>query len=177
MALNTNRIVEFSHGRIEVIPMPTERHQRIVLYLYGLLAAFVRQFAPGMVLVAPLRVRLWPGKFREPDVLFMLDEHAHRRHNAYWEMPDLVMEVVSEEYRRHDLVTKRREYAQAGIPEYWIVDPGRDRNIPAQAGGHIIVLTLAGDRYVAHGEFRPGQMAASVLLPGFEAAVSDVLAA
>ena len=28
-----------------------------------------------------------------------------------------------EENRKRDLVTKREEYAQASIPEYWIVDP------------------------------------------------------
>jgi len=45
-----------------------------------------------------------------------------RRHNKYWEGADLVKEVVSgsEDDRQRDLVTKRREYAQAGIPEYWI---------------------------------------------------------
>ena len=168
LALDTNQLIEFSHGRIEVLAMPTEKHQLIVLYLYNLLLAFTRQFTPGMVLVAPMRVRLWPGKFREPDVLFMLAEHAYRRHNVYWETPDLALEVVSEENRQHDLVTKRREYAQAGIPEYWIVDPGREQ---------ITVLTLSGETYLVHGEFGPGEAATSVLLPNLKANVSKVMAA
>ncbi len=36
---------------------------------------------------------------------------------------DLVVEVVSKNDPKRDLETKLREYAAAGIPEYWIVDP------------------------------------------------------
>jgi len=79
-----------------------------------------------------------------------------------------VMEVVSSEYRRHDLETKRREYAQAGIPEYWIVDPDEEQ---------ITVLTLKGKRYAAHGVFEQGMVARSALLAGFEVAVDEVWAA
>ena len=44
------------------------------------------------------------------------------------------------------LVEKRADYAEAGIPEYWIADP-RDATIN--------VLTLDGDSYVEHGYVRP----------------------
>ena len=77
------------------------------------------------------------------------------------------MEVVSEDDPGRDLDTKRGEYAQAGIPEYWIVDPQQQR---------IIVLRLDGDRYLEHGTFGPGQRATSHLLPGFDVDVSAALA-
>src|SRR5690349_11049695 len=67
LALNGNHLVEFSHGYIEVLPMPTTSHQLIVLYIYRLMETFVTARGLGTVLVAPLRVRLWEGKFREPD--------------------------------------------------------------------------------------------------------------
>ena len=105
------------------------------------------------------------GKYREPDIVVMLAEHANRRHEKYWETPDLVMEVVSPENRQHDLETKRREYAQAGIPEYWIVDPEEKR---------ILALTLQGDGYAVQGAYGPGDVARSVLLEGFEVPVGDV---
>ena len=38
--LDTNRLVEFSHGFIEFLPMPTTPHQRILLLLVNLLNAF-----------------------------------------------------------------------------------------------------------------------------------------
>ena len=53
---------------------------------------------------------------------------------------------------------KRREHAQAGIPEYWIVDPRDER---------ITVLRLDGKKYAVHGEYTKGTTAVSHLLPGF----------
>jgi Uma2 family endonuclease len=168
LALNGNRMVEFSHGHLEVLPMPTTSHQLIVVYLYGLLSAFAASQNLGTALVAPLRIRLWRGKFREPDVVFMRKQHAARIHEEWWDGADLVMEVVSDdaEARRRDLVTKRREYARAGIPEYWIVDVHEER---------ILVLRLAGRRYVVHGEFTKGMTAASHVEPGFTVDVSKAL--
>ena len=169
LALPTNRLVEFSDGHIEVLPMPTQSHQLIVAFLYRKLLMFLERHLPGaVVLFAPLPVLLWPGKYREPDLAVMLAEHADRRHEKYWEPPDLVIEVVSPENRQHDLEVKRQEYARAGIPEYWIVDPQTQR---------ITVLTLKEDKYTVYGQFGPGTVARSHVLPGFEVAVDEVWAA
>jgi Uma2 family endonuclease len=169
LALDSNRLVELSQGVLEVLPMPTTSHQLLVLYLYGLLLAFTAPRDLGTVLVAPLRVRLWRGKFREPDVVFMLRDDAERIGEEFWTGADLVMEVVSgkEEDRRRDLVTKRQEYARAGIPEYWIVDPLEER---------MTVLRLAGKRYIVQGEFPRGTVASSHLLRGFTVDVAKALA-
>lgn len=167
LALGSNQLVEFSHGYLEVLPMPTTSHQAIVEFLHELLKLFVRPRQLGRAMFAPLKVCLWPGKFREPDVLFMLAANLGRILDEYWQGADLVMEVVSTDNRRHDLETKRLEYARAGISEYWIVDPR-----PAT----ITVLKLAGDQYVVHGEFAPGERAASALLSGFSVDVAEVFA-
>lgn len=169
LALDGNHILEFSHGILEVLPMPTTSHQLLVFFLSGLVATFMSSRNLGTVLTAPLRVRLWRRKFREPDVVVMLKEHADRIGEEFWDRADLVMEVVSEGARdRHrDLVIKRREYARAGIPEYWIIDPRDER---------IIVLRLAGKRYVVHGDFLKGATATSTLLPGFSVDVTEAFA-
>jgi Uma2 family endonuclease len=80
------------------------------------------------------------------------------------------MEVVSPgaESRQRDLVDKRRDYAQAGVSEYWIVDPETES---------VTVLALDGSEYRVHGEFKTGESATSVLLPGFAVDVSAVFAA
>lgn len=81
-----------------------------------------------------------------------------------------MIEVVSEgqEQRDRDLVTKRKEYAEAGIAEYWIVDPEQQQ---------ITVLALSRKTYKQHGVFGPGQTASSRLLKGFSVEVNEVFAA
>jgi Uma2 family endonuclease len=170
LTLDTNHLVEFSNGVVEFLPMPTMAHQIIAYLLHHLLESFVATNGLGRVLGAPFKVRLWDGKFREPDVLFMKGEHAERMCEEFWEGADLVMEVVSDgdEDRRRDLTIKREEYAKAAIPEYWIVDPKL---------GRITVLTLDGSTYAIHGEFSKGERATSKLLPGFAVDVASALAA
>ena len=85
---------------------------------------------------------------------------------AYWENTDLVMEVVSDDDRRRDVETKRLEYARAGIPEYWIVDPSQ---------GRITVLRLSGEHYITHDEYARGTRAVSAQLPSFGVEVTEVL--
>jgi Uma2 family endonuclease len=132
-----NQLVEFSHGFVEFLPMPTILHQRILKFLLDALSAFVTARNLGEVLPAGVRVQLWDGAYREPDIVLLPTEHAARGTNDYWVGVTLVMEIVSDDIkdRRRDLVTKREEYAQARIPEYWIVDPEL---------GQITVLALDG---------------------------------
>jgi len=166
-------LVELSNGRLEVLAMPTQTHQLILAFLFKILRDFTEVHAPGMVLFSGMRVRLQKGKsarFRAPDILYMRAEHAHRRHDKYWDGADLVMEVVSPDAkdRKRDFEIKPGNYARARIPEYWIIDPEQRR---------IRVLTLEGQTYKIHGEFGPGTIATSVLLPGFAVSVDEVFAA
>ena len=140
--------------------MPTEEHQLIMLFLYRSLFGFVTPRRLGTVLAAPLRVQLWEGKFREPDIVFLLAEHADRRGDRFWRGADLVMEVVSEDDPDRDVVQKRDEYARAGIAEYWIVDP-RDRTIT------VLALETTAGSYRVVGTFGAGGRACSRLLEGF----------
>jgi Uma2 family endonuclease len=161
---HTKRLVELTDGHIEVLPMPTEEHQRIVLYLYRALYVFLG--VRGIVLVAPLRLRLQTGRYREPDLLLLLSTNDTRRGNQFWTGADLVLEVVSPDDPGRDLVQKHREYAEAGISEYWIVDPST---------AQMIVLRLERTAYLEHGVFPRGTQATSVLLDGFSVAVDSVL--
>ena len=114
--------------------------------------------------MSPLRVRLWEGKIREPDLVVLLKENEHLRGNQFWRGADLAIEIVSPDDPRRDLEVKRDEYARAGMREYWIVDP-RDQTV------RVLFLTKAGEPYTEMGVFRRGDQAASVLLPGLAADV------
>lgn len=162
-----NRLVEFADGFIEGLPVPTDSHQSILLFLFRLFDQRVRSQG-GVALVAPLRLRIREGRFREPDLMLLRDVADPRREERYWLGADLVAEVVSPDDPDRDYGQKRADYAEIGIPEYWIVDP----RIPA-----LTVLTLDGNRYIDHGPFRPGEVAVSYLLDGLSVAVSAIFEA
>jgi len=161
----TNRLIEFSDGVIEVLPMPTRKHQLIIGFLYRVLYALMEQ-RRGIIVFAGLPLQLRPGKTREPDLLLLLDRADPRNQNAFWLGADLVVEIVSPDDPPRDTVVKRGEYAQAGIPEYWIVNPLDET---------ITVLALRGGAYSEHGICRRGEQATSALLPDFAVSVTDEL--
>ena len=161
----TNRLIEYTDGVIEALPMPTDRHQAISLFLLLSLLAFVRPRG-GIVFYAPLRLEVRSGKFREPDLLLLMQADDPRRQNEYWLGADLVVEIVSPDKPQRDTEEKPRDYADAGIPEYWIVNPLTDT---------ITVLVLDGTTYREHGVFSRGDQASSRLLAGYHVSVDEVL--
>lgn len=161
---------ELSDGYVEVLPMPTEEHQDIAGFLYRTLYELASSRELGKVQFMGLRVRLWDSKIREPDIVLMLKEHEDRRENKQWHGADLAMEIVSDDKPNRDWKTKRAEYARAGIPEYWIVDP-RDQSIT------VLTLPEGKSEYREAGRYEAGESAKSVLLEGFVLNVSDVFAA
>src|SRR5207302_5225163 len=65
---HTSRFVEFTDGHIEPLPMPTDLHQSIAeLFLFAFAAVLIP--LGGKAHIAPFRMRVRVGKFREPDVL------------------------------------------------------------------------------------------------------------
>jgi Uma2 family endonuclease len=161
----TNRMIEFTDGVIEVLPMPTKYHQAVSRVLFLALLAVMQRIG-GDVFYAPLRVEVRPGKFREPDLLLVLDKDDPRAQDEYWIGADLVVEIVSPDKPKRDTEEKLIDYAEAAIPEYWIVNPLQNT---------ITVLVLDGAAYNEHGVFHRGERATSKLLAGFNIAVDEVL--
>lgn len=161
----TNRMIEFTDGVIEVLPMPTKYHQAVSRVLFLALLAVMQRIG-GDVFYAPLRVEVRPGKFREPDLLLVLDKDDPRAQDEYWIGADLVVEIVTQDKPKRDTEEKLIDYAEAAIPEYWIVNPLQNT---------ITVLVLDGAAYNEHGVFHRGERATSKLLAGFNIAVDEVL--
>jgi len=159
----TPHLVEFTDGVMELLPMPTDKHQTVSQFMFVALLAWMTRIG-GKVHYPPLRLRIRKGKFREPDLLLVRDADDPRRQNRFWLGADLVLEVVSPDDPERDTVVKRGDYAEAGIPEYWIVNPLDET---------VTVLILVGAAYVEHGVFRRGDLATSALLPGFGVSVTD----
>jgi Uma2 family endonuclease len=165
MTDHSRRLIEFADGYIEVLPMPTDKHQAISQFIFLALLAFI-QHVGGKVQYAPLRLQIRPGKHREPDILLVRNMNDPRRQNQFWLGADLGVEIVSPDDPERDTKVKRADYAEAGIPEYWIVDPEHET---------ISVLRLEGDAYTEHGIFRRSATATSALLSGFALSVDATL--
>lgn len=161
---HTSRLVEFTDGFIEVLPMPTDNHQGIIKFFLFILSAFVEP-SGGTVYFSGIRLRIRPGKFREPDLLLVKSATDSRRRNRFWKGADLTLEVVRKDKPERDLIDKVHDYAEGNVPEYWIVNPLAET---------ITVLRLQNGSYVEHGIFRRGDVATSVILPGFSVNVAEV---
>ncbi|MDR3632961.1 MAG: Uma2 family endonuclease [Isosphaeraceae bacterium] len=161
-----NRLVEFTDGFLELLPIPTDKHQSVLKFLFLAFFGFAEPRG-GKVHFAPLRLQIRPGKFREPDLLLLLSADDPRRQNRFWVGADLALEVVSEEEPERDLVDKRSDYAEGCVPEYWIVNTQTET---------ITVLRLRADahEYEEAGTYRRGESAVSTLMAGFSVAVASV---
>jgi Uma2 family endonuclease len=161
------RIVEWVDGEIIHYMPTTPAHQNVVIFLIKLLSGFIERLNLGHVLAAPIEVKLWPdGPSREPDVLFIGRERlAQLTERRFEGGPDLVVEVISPGSVTIDRVDKFREYEQAGVREYWIIDPR-----PHQQQADFYILD-------AEGNYNPAPLDeegvfASALLPGFRLKVA-----
>ena len=168
LELDTNRLIEFTDGFLEVLPMPEEIHAFVQRFIFAAVEAFLAARGKGVAHVPPFKVRIRPGAFREPDICVLLNEQDPRRARKFWGGADFVAEVVSPGGETRDYFDKRSEYADAKIPEYWIVDPSKQE---------LLVLRLVEGAYAVHGVFRAGDVAESAALPGFALDVGACFAA
>ncbi|CAA9228289.1 MAG: N-acetylmuramoyl-L-alanine amidase [uncultured Chloroflexia bacterium] len=122
---------EWKDGEV-IVFMPVKKyHQRVVQFLHVVLEHFVTALRLGAVGVAPIEVRLSPqGPSREPDLFFVGNDSLPRWTDTRLEGgPDLAVEVISDDSVGRDRGDKFYEYQEAGVSEYWIIDPrpGKER--------------------------------------------------
>ena|SRR3990170_1490064 len=147
-------------------PSPTVFHQHILLNLGALLQAWARQSQKGRIGVAPLDLVLAEGDVVQPDLIFVLNEHAEGwKEKNFRDAPDLVVEILSPGSVKLDREKKRALYARYGIPEFWIVSPG-ERTVE--------VLRLQGQQYETAVLLDEDDRLESPRLAGFTCAVKDL---
>ena len=118
-------LAEWVNGEVIMYSPASDRHQDIARFLTTVLSVFVETRNLGVIRPAPFQIKLGsdlPG--REPDLLFVAVDHLDRLKETCLDGPaDLVVEIVSPESAGRDRGDKFYEYARAGVPEYWLIDP------------------------------------------------------
>jgi Uma2 family endonuclease len=164
------RRFEVIRGVLYVTATPTWPHQYAVSELSYLLQSFVRKRRLGVILASPFDIRL-PQRIAdpvEPDLIFFRKGNQPQGEDCYFEgVPDMVVEVLSPKTRRRDQTTKLDAYRDAGIPEYWVVDP---------KARTVVVYGLSEDRarYVELFRGGVGESVGSAVLPGLTVEVGEL---
>ncbi|GAK51779.1 hypothetical protein U14_03025 [Candidatus Moduliflexus flocculans] len=118
-------LAEWENGEITMSSPASLIHQDIAGFLALILRVYVNAHELGTIISAPFQVKL-PETGREPDLLFVRQEHADRLRPTYLDgAADVVVEIISPESLTRDRGAKFIEYEEAGIPEYWLIDPIR----------------------------------------------------
>lgn len=150
---------ELVDGVLEQVPPPSYDHQNLIDFLVSMINLFQMSLpAPIGWAVSGIGVALADQRAPTPDMVYLRAERGHLIQGSFVEgIPDLIVEALSTD-RARDLVMKRRWYAEAGIPEYWVLDPVSDA---------LTILELSGDKYVTRAALRHGDTLATPTIPGF----------
>lgn len=133
-ALPDEERVELIDGVIYDMNAPLNTHQLIAGHLYYLLfRALTEQKAGCTPFIAPVDVKLDNDNrtMVQPDVILLCDKKKFSK-NCLIGAPEFLAEVLSPSTRRKDMYLKLQKYANAGVLEYWIVDPDQRRIIVHQ---------------------------------------------
>ncbi len=126
-ALPDDRRVELIDGEFYDMAAPSGRHQTILIKMALQLDPCVEAHPGCRLFIAPFDVRLDNDNFTvvQPDLLITChkDRDPRRLNGA----PDFVTEILSPSSRAHDMFLKLGKYKDAGVREYWIVDPKKER--------------------------------------------------
>jgi Uma2 family endonuclease len=118
-------LAEWVDGEVVMYSLASRRHQEIALFLGQVIGLYVEQRGLGKLLVPPFQMKLEKSG-REPDLLFVANEHLERLKETYLGgAADLVVEIIWQESAGRDRGEKFYEYAQGGVLEYWLIDPLR----------------------------------------------------
>jgi Uma2 family endonuclease len=155
------RPAELVDGEVILAPSPSFWHQEVLSRLVVMLRAWAATSpSPITVVQAPFDVRFAAGRILQPDAMVFLAALARDVGTPLDRIPELCIEVLSSN-RAYDRVTKRFIYAEAGVAEYWIVDPA---GVVERRTGPGLIRAEEIDDWLT-----------SELLPGFQLSVSELL--
>jgi Uma2 family endonuclease len=139
-------LAELLDGEVIVSPSATTRHQLIVGELFLVLRDWARAHPGHTVLLSPLDTRFGVDRILQPDV-FVVAAAPGELDFPVRHTPALCVEVLSSR-PDYDRRTKRLVYGQAGVPEYWVIDP--DGGAELFHGDGLVQRIPCSDRIDSH---------------------------
>ena len=128
-SLPEGKRAELIDGIVYDMAPPSFIHQKLVNKLSQTITNYI-DAKKGLceVLPAPFAVFVKDDdrSYVEPDISVICDKNKIDTHGCHG-APDLIIEIVSPSSRRMDYSTKNSLYSEAGVREYWIVDPLKER--------------------------------------------------
>ncbi len=128
-AIPDERRVELIDGVIYDMSAPSSIHQGLALEIATLLRNFIKKNKGNCkVYISPIDVQLDcdDRTMVQPDVIIICNRDKIIRHCIYG-APDLVVEVLSSSTGKKDSTIKLRKYKEAGVREYWMIDPDKKK--------------------------------------------------
>ncbi len=162
---------EVIRGELYKSVAPRPLHQRVITRLAFFLEGYLQESKLGTAFAAPIDVILPDslGEPVQPDIVVIHRENLPVVGELNIQgAPDLVMEVLSPSNPYHDVRLKYEIYAEAGVPEYWIIDP-RERTAE--------IHVLRDGSYRLLGSFGEDEIASSEVLAGFAVLVNEIFSA
>ncbi len=124
--LPENVRAELIDGQIYYMAAPSRIHQEILMFLSNTIFNYLNsKKGPCKVYPAPFSVKLFSEDDRnvvEPDISVICDPDKLTDRGCTG-APDWIVEIISPTTSSHDYVRKLNLYMDAGVKEYWIVNP------------------------------------------------------
>jgi Uma2 family endonuclease len=140
---------ELIDGVVYMMSAPDMWHQEML----GMIHLKIGNYLSGKkcrVFLAPFDVRLFPRKDKkdrtvvQPDIIIVCDEDKLSDGKACRGAPDVVIEILSESTRSHDLNTKKEKYERAGVKQYVVVGKGMVLNYVLDEGKYSVTRLVRG---------------------------------
>ena len=130
---------ELINGVVYALASPNQKHQRVLRRLSTIIGNYL-EGKDCELFISPSDVKLDEKTVVQPDLFIVCDESKLDGQFTIG-APDLIIEILSPDNFRIDLLLKYNKYLEAKVKEYWIVDPEREI---------ITVLTLNVNKYDYH---------------------------
>ena len=157
---------ELVDGVLTKMAKPSLEHQHLIDLLYWLIRSYLVAVTPRPgIAIIDASVALSQFRVPAPDLVYV---RAERRHLLQGPIvvgaPDLVVEVLSQD-RAKDQIRNRQWYSEAGIPEYWIMDPVHDT---------LTILELAGNHYIERAVLGRNDTLTTPTIPGLSISLTEL---